>query len=135
MVPAAAGAPAGALHSGRHAGVPGGALVAPAWQAAEARPQPGQRARVPGKHAGASQHTVGCHGDWDPAQARGNPCHSMEVKTFKGGGHSMQEAGFRSKAATPLPMEKLESLVTALVKEADDLQVGVARTAPGKRRR
>jgi hypothetical protein len=45
---------------------------------------------------------LGRQDDWDPASGRGNPCRSLEVRTFKGGyANVMQDEGFSPRAVMP----------------------------------
>jgi len=63
---------------------------------------------------------LGRRGDWDLAAQKGNPCHSMQVKTFRGGySNLMQDAGFLVRSVPPLPEWKHQQLVQHLQWEAD----------------
>ena len=107
------------------------------WLGAHGRQVLANGARVPAPstlqttlaHLSTRFAELGRRGQWDPATGSGNPCLSMELRTFKGGfSNLMQEAGFRPKAAPPLAEAKLQQLVSALVQEAD--AVGAAGRAP-----
>lgn len=67
---------------------------------------------------------IGRRGMWDPATGAGNPCLSMEIRTYKGGfANMMQQVGFRSRAVPPLAREKVQELVNSLVDQAEILAV------------
>jgi hypothetical protein len=89
----------------------------------------GSSCPAPGTLASAVAHLstrlqeLGCRGPWDWVTCRGNPCNSMEVKTFKGGyANEMQEQGFAPTAAKPISEAKLQQLVQQLVQEATTAQ-------------
>lgn len=66
---------------------------------------------------------LGRRGDWDPATRQGNPCLSMEVRTFKGGyANMLQEEGYSPTSAKPISEAKLQRLVSALDQGADRAQ-------------
>ncbi|KAI8462543.1 MAG: hypothetical protein J3K34DRAFT_447666 [Monoraphidium minutum] len=71
---------------------------------------------------------LGRRGLWVPATGTGNPCLSMEVRTFKGGcANLMQDAGFRPWAAPPLAEAKVRRLLAELEAEADAVEAAGGR--------
>lgn len=74
-------------------------------------------------HLSTRLQQLGCRGPWDWVTCSGNPCNSMEVRTFKGGySNEMQELGFSPTAAKPLSEDKLQQLVQCLAAEAAEAQ-------------
>jgi len=85
----------------------------------------GSRCPAPSSIAGMVSHLstrykeLGQRGTWDWAAGTGNPCNSMELRTYKGGyANEMEEAGYSSKSAKPITEAKLQRLVELLVQEA-----------------
>lgn len=102
--------------------------LAGCWLGAHGRQVLPNGARVPApstlattlSHLSTRFAELGRRGPWDPAAATGNPCLSMEVRTFRGGfANLMQEAGFAPKAVPPLREEKVQLLLSWLGAEAD----------------
>jgi hypothetical protein len=63
---------------------------------------------------------LGRRGAWDPVTGAGNPCLSMEMRTFKGGYHNqMHGMGFQQQSAVPMPVEKYQILLMRLIAEAE----------------
>jgi hypothetical protein len=74
-------------------------------------------------HLSTRFQQLGCRGPWDWGTCRGNPCNSMEIRTFKGGyANEMQDQGFAPTAAKPISEAKLQQLVQQLVQEATATQ-------------
>lgn len=70
-------------------------------------------------HLSTRFQQLGCRGPWDWVANTGNPCNSMEMRTFKGGyANTMQESGFSPTAAKPISEAKLQQLVQCLAAEA-----------------
>jgi hypothetical protein len=70
-------------------------------------------------HLSTRFQQLGCRGPWDWGTCKGNPCNSMEIKTFKGGyANEMQDLGFAPTAAKPISEAKLQQLVQQLTQEA-----------------
>jgi hypothetical protein len=89
----------------------------------------GSRCAAPSTVSNAVSHLstrfqeLGRRGPWDRSTGRGNPCDSMELRTFKGGyANIMQEQGFQQASAKPISEAKLQQLVGQLVEEADCYQ-------------
>jgi hypothetical protein len=74
-------------------------------------------------HLSTRFQQLGCRGPWDWQACSGNPCNSMEVRTFKGGyANEMQDLGFTPTAAKPISESKLQQLVQQLAAEAAEAQ-------------
>jgi hypothetical protein len=70
-------------------------------------------------HLSTRFQQFGRRGPWDWVTCSGNPCDSMEMKTFKGGyANDMQDQGFAPTAAKPITEAKLQQLVQQLAAEA-----------------
>lgn len=74
-------------------------------------------------HLSTRFQELGCRGVWDWVTCTGNPCNSMELRTFKGGyANEMQDLGFTPTAAKPISEAKLQQLVQQLSAEAQAAQ-------------
>lgn len=74
-------------------------------------------------HLSTRFQELGCRGMWDWGTCTGNPCSSMEIRTFKGGyANQMQDVGFKPRAAKPISDSKLQQLVQKLQEEAEAYQ-------------
>eukprot|EP00878_Enallax_costatus_P003423 GHUV01003634.1.p2 GENE.GHUV01003634.1~~GHUV01003634.1.p2 ORF type:complete len:408 (-),score=155.96 GHUV01003634.1:5007-6095(-) len=74
-------------------------------------------------HLSTKFQELGCRGVWDWNAFTGNPCSSMEIRTFKGGyANQMQDLGYKPTAAKPISSSKLQQLVMQLEEEADAYQ-------------
>ena len=74
-------------------------------------------------HLSTKFQQLGRRGTWDCTTGTGNPCDSMELRTFKGGyANLMQEQGFLPTSAKPISEAKLQQLVGLLVEEATAYQ-------------
>jgi hypothetical protein len=89
----------------------------------------GSQCPAPGTFSGAVANLstrlqqLGRRGAWDCITGTGNPCDSMELRSFKGGyANSMQESGYQPTSAKPISESKLQQLVAQLVEEADAYQ-------------
>lgn len=74
-------------------------------------------------HLSTRFQELGRRGVWDWATLSGNPCSSMELRTFKGGyANQMQDQGYEPAAAKPISGAKLQQLVWQLQTEAQQCQ-------------
>ena len=84
----------------------------------EARPAP-STLKTMLAHLSTRYAELGRRGAWDWATLGGNPCASMELRTFKGGyANLMGEEGYHATAAKPLSEVKLRALLARLRSEA-----------------
>jgi hypothetical protein len=94
------------------------------WLHQHGRQHVGEQKAAPASLDAAVSHLstrfaeLGRRGMWDPVIGIGNPCQSMELRTFKGGYHTqMASSGHYPRQALPLAVEKYQVLLDQLMRE------------------